>query len=299
MRSMKVICYTLIIGCLLSACGGPDPVAPERFAAVDALLDKVSSNLSASKLRPVADIDHARLGAEAGSPMPPARVLIFSSPELEAGLMALNPLLGIDLPLRALAFESSEDGSAKLIFNSFDYLVSRYQLDPLKVSGLRESYVLAMQTATAGLPESAKATFASDTMQPDGITTITSPYDFKETLERVNAAIDAQDDTVHFGVVDFQASAREQGIESPPAVLILFGGPGPGGKAMAKAPTLGLDGFCQKFLVWQDAEGVTHLSFNDLLALAERQQTRKSPALRVINFRLSKVFGEALQGETG
>ncbi|MFT4767840.1 MAG: hypothetical protein ACI8RN_000969 [Glaciecola sp.] len=134
-------------------------------------------------------------------------------------------------------------------------------------------------------------------MQPDGIITIESPFGFDETLQRVNAAIDAQGDTVHFGTVDFQANAQAFELTIPSSYMILFGGPAPGGKAMGSSPTLGLDAFCQKSLVWQDAEGTTYLSFNELLALADRQGVSKSLALRVINFRLEKTFNEALQKE--
>ena len=295
MRTIGKVCASLVLACLLGACGSSDPVTPERFATVDALVEKVSANLSVSGMRLVADIDHARLGAEAGSPMPPARVMIFSDPELESRLMALHPLVGVDLPLRVLSYEAVEEGAAKVIVNNFDYIVSRYGLDPSLTRALRSSYDNALQTALAAIPENTRASFETDVMDPDGLITITSPYDFDETLERVNAAIDSQGDTMQFGVFDYQASAQELGIELPPATLILFGGPGPGGKAMAGAPTLGLDAFCQKFLVWQDAEGTTHLSYNDLLALAERQQVGKSIPLRVINFRLNKVFGEALE----
>ena len=63
---------------------------------------------------------------------------------------------------------------------------------------------------------------------------------------------------------------------------------------MRNSPTLGLDAFCQKFLVWEDDRG-THLSFNDLLLLAERQGTNKNFALRVIDFRLKNTFARALR----
>ena len=63
---------------------------------------------------------------------------------------------------------------------------------------------------------------------------------------------------------------------------------------MRNAPTLGLDAFCQKFLVWQDDQQVVHLSFNDLLRVAERQDVNKSLPLRVIDFRLSRTFSDAL-----
>ena len=99
---------------------------------------------------------------------------------------------------------------------------------------------------------------------------------------------------MRFGTFDFQANARQLSIKIAPSYLILFGAPGPGGKAMSDAPTLGLDGFCQKFLVWEDSSGRINVSFNDLLALAERQRVKKAAALRVINYRLKKTFGDAL-----
>jgi len=283
---------------LLAACGGADPVDAERYADTDALVKQMSDNLAnAGALRKIADIDHSRMGGEVGSPMPPTRVLIISDPALESQLIRLKPLVALDLPLRLLAFESPADGSAKVIYNSFDYLVSRYQINSEQTGDLRQSYEAIIAEVTKGIPKEAFTSFTSDQMQADGIVTIQSPFEFEETLERVSAAIDAQDDTVHFGVVDFQADAKEQGIDIPPSHMILFGAPGPGGKAMAGAPTLGLDGFCQKFLVWQDKEGQTYLSFNDLLALAARQDVSKSIALRVINFRLNKTFSEALAAD--
>ncbi len=63
---------------------------------------------------------------------------------------------------------------------------------------------------------------------------------------------------------------------------------------MRDAPTLGLDAFCQKFLIWEDDQQAVHLSFNDLLLVAERQDANKSIALRVIDFRLSRTFSGAL-----
>ena len=286
------LCLTAV---LMVACGSPDPVAPERYVDTDALMQLMQDNLSgADALRKVADIDHSRLGHAAGSPMPPARVLMFSDPRLDTALLQLNPLTGLDLPLRILAFEQASDRSAKVIYNAFDYLVSRYRLDAEQTGALRQSYAEAVATVTQGLPGDAFTAFDRDQMQPDGIITIRSPYGFENTLGRVNAVIDSQSDAIRFGVVDFQANARALGIELPPAYLILFGAPGPGGKAMASSPTLGLDAFCQKLLVWQDAAGQTYLSFNDLHDLAERQEAKKSLALWVINFRLTSFFGDAL-----
>lgn len=292
----NVLVWTLVFcpGFLLS-CGKSDPVSPERYGPTDALISGIKANIERNQeLELIADIDHSRLGSEAGSPMPPSRVVIFSNAELETALIRLNPLTALDLPLRLLAYELDNGKDNGLIYNTFDYLVSRYQLEEAVLPDLRASYNQTMNTALMGVSQEAVRSFEDDSMQPDGITTLESPYNFEETIKRVNDAIEAQDDTVHFGTVDFQANTRDLDIEIGPSYMILFGGPGPGGKAMAEATTLGLDGFCQKFLIWEDSSGRVFLSFNDLLALADRQGVKKNLPLRVINRRLTKVFAEAL-----
>lgn len=284
------------IALLVAGCGDPEPIADDRYIETDGLVSLLEDNLAASPtLSKVVDIDHSRLGQQAGSPMPPARVLIFSDPALEIELIQMNPLVALDLPLRVLVFEDPRQQAGKIIYNTFDYLASRYQLHPGSSVKLKDRYDASLGAATSGIVSTTVASFPSDTMIPDGIITLASPFGFEETIERVNAAINEQDDTMHFGTVDFQANARDLGIEIAPSYLIMFGGPGPGGKAMVEAPTLGLDGFCQKFLIWEDASGQIKLSFNDLLALADRQAVKKALALRVINYRLKKTFSDALE----
>lgn len=292
-RSLFLISAAL----LFSGCGRSEPIAAERYRETDGMISRIEENVAASaRLSKVVDIDHSRLGQQAGSAMPPARVFVFSDAQLESELIEQNPLVALDLPLRVLAFEDRSNGSSKVVYNSFEYLLSRYQLDPGASGALRDQYTANISTAIKGIASGDIAVFPSDRMNPTGIITIESPYGYAETIERVNTAINSQDDTVHFGTVDFQANARQLGLQIAPSYMILFGGPGPGGKAMVEAPTLGLDGFCQKFLIWEDASGQIKLSFNDLLALAERQGVKKAIALRVINYRLKKTFGDALAG---
>jgi len=107
-------------------------------------------------------------------------------------------------------------------------------------------------------------------------------------------AIHAAGDTVVFGEIDFQNRLRDIGVDLRPTRLSLFGAPASGGKAMRNAPTLGLDASYQKFLIGEDALRVVHLSFHDLLSVAERQQVGKSISLRVIDFRLNRNFSNAL-----
>ncbi len=127
-----------------------------------------------------------------------------------------------------------------------------------------------------------------------GFITINSPHDFDKTIDLIYQAIDSQDDTILFGEVNFQKNVSDLGVEIRPTKLILFGAPSPGAKAMQNALTLGLDAFYQKFLIWQDALGDVHLTYSDLLAIAERTECTKSIALRVINYRISRTVESAL-----
>ena len=288
--SRFIVSALMIFG--LSACGESAPMAEQRYAPVDELITQVISAVAAlPRLSLVADIDHSRMAAEAGAVMPPARVILFSDPALELGLLKQNQLLAVDLPLRILAYEETP-GFAKVIYNDFDYLLSRYSI--AGSSTLRNAHNKAYEQVLAGIAVTSRTSFSDNAMQPDGIVTISSPYKFSRTLELIHAAINAQDDTVIFGEIDYQKSARINDIELRPTTLILFGAPAPGAAAMQSALTLGLDAFCQKFLVWEDEQGQVHLSYNDLLALAERQNVSKSIPLRVINFRLAKTFEAAL-----
>ena len=293
-RGARAAC--LVSGLLLLAPGcsrDRDGIAPLRYAEPDRLFEILEANVRGNPaFEIIVDIDHSRLAQDAGSTMPPAHVLLWSDPALDAALLQQNPLAGLDLPLRALAFEDQQTGKAAVIANSYDYVARRHALP--EDAALRERYGAALARAMAGLPDSVIAHFAADAMPDAGVVTLRSVHDFGETARRVQAAIDAQADAVTFGRIDFAERAKAQDVVLPPTVLILFGGPGPGGKAMASAPTLGLDAFCQKLLIWQDDSGSVHVSFNDLLALADRQQVSGGVPLRLINRRLRQTFAEAL-----
>ena len=289
---LRALCACFFV-LALSACDDNHPVSNDRYHSSDQLFEKVAGNVEkAHSLQKDLEIDHSRLAAETESHMPPARVLLFSNIELESKLLEQSQLIGIDLPLRLLAYESLPNGPSKLIYNSYDYLASRYGLSPSGTT--RTLFESSMSQALQGVDPTDITHFGQDQMRPDGIVTLDSPFDFEETSRRVLDAVSSAGDTVIFGEIDFHTRIRDFDVDIPPTRLILFGAPGPGGKAMRDAPTLGLDAFCQKLLIWEDEQETVHLSFNDLLLIAERHDANKSIALRIIDFRLNRTFSGAL-----
>lgn len=283
-----------VAGILLIVFRKPKLIAASRYVEPDRLFQALVANVrSHTEFEVIVDIDHSRLGARAGSPMPPSHVLIWSDPRFEADILSINPVAAVDLPLRILAYEDQATGKAAVIYNSYEFVARRHSLP--EDSSLREGYESAVSKVTQGIPDAAIKVFASDDMPDTGLITLKSPHDFETTKKRIQSAIQAQSDTVDFGEVDFAARSKAHGIELRPLQLILFGGPGPGGKAMASAPTLGLDAFCQKLLIWQDKDGTVYVTFNHLQALAERQDVSGGLTLRVINRRLKETLSRALE----
>ena len=74
-----------------------------------------------------ARIDQKAAAESVGLVMQPTELLIFGDPKAGTPLMNSYPSLAIDLPLKAVAWES-KNGRIFLCFNSPDYLKQRHEL---------------------------------------------------------------------------------------------------------------------------------------------------------------------------
>ena len=108
-------------------------------------------------------------------------------------------------------------------------------------------------------------------MAADGLITVKSNYEPKETMARLEAAVTARGMTV-FAHIDHAAGAAQVGLPLRPTDLLIFGSPKGGTPAMQSVQTLGID-LPLKALVWQDVAGATWLSYNDPVWLARRHGT--------------------------
>jgi uncharacterized protein (DUF302 family) len=101
--------------------------------------------------------------------------------------------------------------------------------------------------------------FAADA----GLVTVQSKHTVSETIQRFEAAINANVDQGWkvFTEIDHMDAAEKVGSKLLPRTLIVFGNPRFGTPAMAKAATLAID-LPQKAVVWQDEQGRTWLTYN-------------------------------------
>jgi uncharacterized protein (DUF302 family) len=105
-------------------------------------------------------------------------------------------------------------------------------------------------------------------MAVEGLTTVRSSHGPTDTMDRLEAAVKAKGLTV-FARIDHAAGAAEVGLPLRPTEVLIFGNARGGTPLMQAAQTIGID-LPLKALVWQDASGVTWLSYNDPAWLAKR-----------------------------
>ncbi|MEP6673236.1 MAG: DUF302 domain-containing protein [Chthoniobacter sp.] len=96
--------------------------------SVAATADRLESLLRAKGLKIFARIDQAAEAAAAGLAMRPTVLVIFGDPKAGTPLMNAHPSIAIDLPLKALIWESAE-GQVWLSYNSPEFLQQRHGLD--------------------------------------------------------------------------------------------------------------------------------------------------------------------------
>ena len=101
---------------------------PSQHSVADTL-DRLERLLEERGIIVFARIDFGGDAARAGLTMRAEQMLIFGNPKAGTPLMQAAPVSGIDLPIKALAWEDAS-GKTWLAYNAPDYVVRRHGLAP-------------------------------------------------------------------------------------------------------------------------------------------------------------------------
>ena len=102
-------------------------ISVESRFGVTETIDRLVATVTGAGLRIFARIDHAAGAREIGAPLRPTELLIFGHPKGGTPLMQDNQLAGIDLPIKALAWEDDQ-GKVWLSYNDAQWLAERHGL---------------------------------------------------------------------------------------------------------------------------------------------------------------------------
>ena len=98
-------------------------------------IDHLESIVRARGLKIFARIDFSGDAAAAGLAMRPMQMLVFGNPKAGTPLLQASPRAGLDLPLKALAWQDAE-GATWLSFNAANYIGTRHALSPELVANI-------------------------------------------------------------------------------------------------------------------------------------------------------------------
>lgn len=90
-------------------------------------LDRLETLLQGTGVQVFARIDHAAAAKAAGLELRPMQLLIFGNPKAGTPLMQAAPTIGLDLPMKVLAWQDDQ-GQTRVTWNGADYLAARHGL---------------------------------------------------------------------------------------------------------------------------------------------------------------------------
>ncbi len=115
--------------------------------SVTATLDRLQKVLESKGITIFTRIDHAAGAKKVGQDLPPTQLLVFGNPKLGTPLMQSNRAIGLDLPMKALAWQDA-DGKVFLTYTAPSALKDRHKIGSRdKVFGTMTKALDAFTTA--------------------------------------------------------------------------------------------------------------------------------------------------------
>ncbi len=227
----------------------------------------VDALTAAGPISIVAQVDHTANASSVGETLTNTKVILFGNPALGTPLMQKNQLAGLDLPQKFLIIEDN-DAMVRVAYNDPSYLEARHELTgeaSLATIGTALANFANMTTDEELLKNSVSVTAG------EGITTKTSTNSFDSTYQKLIAAITANPNLKIIAELDHRMNAASVNLELRPTKLVVFGNPNLGTPLMQSKQSVGID-LPQKMLVWEDADGLVQISYNDPQFIASRHK---------------------------
>jgi uncharacterized protein (DUF302 family) len=128
MTKLPALIAAVVVIASLAWAGDDRLVVKKSPHSVAATLDRLSEALKTRGIGIAARVDHAGAAQKAGLALKPTELLIFGNPKLGTQLMQSNRRIGLELPMRVLAWED-DSGQVWVVYVKPDVLKSEYSVD--------------------------------------------------------------------------------------------------------------------------------------------------------------------------
>jgi uncharacterized protein (DUF302 family) len=151
-----IVSATILMNAKQASADGDGLIIKQSDFGVIKTLDRLGIALERKGIKVFARIDHSKGAQSVGMKLPPTAVIIFGTPKIGTPLMQSNPAIGLDLPLKAVAWKGA-DGVVKLAYTDAAWLAKRYGISDRakvfkKVAGALAKFT-DMATKRGGLPK--------------------------------------------------------------------------------------------------------------------------------------------------
>lgn len=122
------IVMVLLASWALAADAGGGIIVTRSAHDVNETINRLEAALRAKGITIFARIDHAANAKRVDINLRPEQLLIFGNPKLGSPLMQSNAMVGLDLPLKALAWQDA-DGEVWLAYTDPQTIAARYRIE--------------------------------------------------------------------------------------------------------------------------------------------------------------------------
>ncbi len=123
----RIVIATLLLCLVPAAHAGDGLITKKSHYNASQTLDRLEALLRDKGLTVFARVDHAGGAEKVGIPLRPTALLIFGNPKLGSHLFTSRQSAGIDLPMKALAWEDGK-GNVWLTYNDPQYIADRHRI---------------------------------------------------------------------------------------------------------------------------------------------------------------------------
>lgn len=129
MRPVPTLVFALLLASLAPgmAAASDNLIVRESKHSVAETIDRLAKAVEAAGAKVVARVDHAKAAKAAGMELRPTEVLLFGNPKLGTPLMQSNPRIGLELPMKAVAWADA-GGKVWLGYTDAASLKSRFSI---------------------------------------------------------------------------------------------------------------------------------------------------------------------------
>jgi len=145
--ALLVIAAAVLSGPAAHADGEDGIVRVKSAYPIGETVDRLKQDVAAKGIKFFAEIDQAKLAADAGVTLRPSTLLMFGNPPLGTQFMTSNPNAGLDWPVRLLVIQD-ERGDVWAVYTDFAWIARRHRINGRAAQFAKAADVIASITSS-------------------------------------------------------------------------------------------------------------------------------------------------------